>query len=334
MNKKLIALAVSGALAAPVMVAQADDSGPTLYGRINLALAANDSDFLDDTTWDVADVVSRFGIRGEEDLGNGLAAVYRYEFRVNSDVGNLASAANGRTQRLSYVGLKGGFGQVIVGSIWSTFYNIVGTYLDPTYTLGYFGYSSYAGGDYRTDNAIQYSGNFGPVAVSAQIQVDGSNVAEEDVDRWSIGASVPVGPVTIAAAYDTSENGLADADGNAVLGGSGESTDRFGAAVSYGGEGYTINAGYQSVENDDTGLDRDFWTINGGFDVGDSNRLYVQYWDGSGDDGDIDADGIVLGFYHSISSRTRVYFEGTQVGVDDVDNSDINIYLFGLRHDF
>ena len=50
MNKKLIALAVSSAIAAPM--AMADDHGPKVYGRINLALQVNDSG--DDTTTDCA----------------------------------------------------------------------------------------------------------------------------------------------------------------------------------------------------------------------------------------------------------------------------------------
>ena len=340
MNKKLIALAVAGAIATPMM-AQADDSGPNLYGRINLALGINDDDanLGSDSILDVSDVVSRFGIRGEEDLGNGLAAVYRYEFRVNADQGNLSSAASGKTQRLSYAGLKGGFGQVIIGSIWSTFYNTVGTYLDPTYTLGYFGYSSFAGGDYRTDNAIQYSGNFGPVGVSAQLQIDGGNDADDSVDRWSIGATYGIGPITLAAAYDSEKT--ATPAGADPANGDGEDKDRFGVAAGYGGDGYSVNIGYQTYTQDGSNggsdvIDRSMWTINGGVDIGESNRLYAQYWDGSDDAqaGD-DKDGIVLGFYHSLSSRTRLYFEGTQVGVDGTTaNADIKRYLLGLRHDF
>ncbi len=332
MNKKFIALAVSSTLIAPLS-SQAQESGSSLYGRINLAISVDDS--ANNTTTDLADITSRFGIRGEEDLGNGLAAVYRYEFRVNSDEGSLRSAAAGPTQRLSYVGLRGGFGEFRAGSIWSTFYNTVGTYLDPTYSLGFYGYSAYVGGDYRSDNSIQYIGNFGPVGLSAQVVVDGDNPANDNIDRWSIGGSYNIGPVLLAAAYDSEEVGIdSDGDGEVDSELTADSRDRFGIAASYSGDGYTMNLGYQTLEQDDAGVDRSFWTINTGFNVGDSNRIFIQYWDGSNDgsDGSIDGDGVVLGLYHSLSSRTRLWFEGTNA--DLVDGSEADIYLFGLRHDF
>jgi predicted porin len=33
--------------------------------------------------WDVFDNGSRLGVRGEEDLGGGLSAIYQYEFGVD-----------------------------------------------------------------------------------------------------------------------------------------------------------------------------------------------------------------------------------------------------------
>ena len=332
MNKKIIALTVSCALTAP-MTSQAQETGPTLYGRINLAISVNDS--ADNTITDLSDITSRFGIRGEEDLGNGLTAVYRYEFRVNADEGNLRSAANGATQRLSYVGLNGGFGEVRAGSLWSTYFNIVGTYLDPTYSLGYFGYSSYVGGDYRTDNVIQYAGNFGPVGLGAQVNIDNNNPADDDIDRWSVAASYTIGPVIIAAAYDSEQIGVdSNGDGNVDSQATGDTRDRIGIAASFSADNYTVNLGYQTLEQDDAGIDRSFWTVNAGYNLGDSNRLFVQYWDGStdGTDDSVDGDGVVLGFYHSISARTRLYFEGTNT--DTVDGREADIYLFGIRHDF
>ena len=57
---------------------------------------------------------TRLGVRGEEDLGNGLSAIFQMEGRFDADTG--AKTAN-RTffDRESTVGLKGSFGQVRFG---------------------------------------------------------------------------------------------------------------------------------------------------------------------------------------------------------------------------
>ena len=328
MNKKLIVLAVSGALCAPI-VAQADDSGPTLYGRLNVGIGYIDDDAADDATLDVQDISSRFGIRGEEDLGNGLAAVYRYEFRVRGDRGQIRSDPE---QRLSYVGLKGGFGQISLGSQWGAFYNMVGTHIDPTYTLGYYGYSSYAGGDYRIRDSLQYSGSFGPVSVQADFQLNGDDPADDSLDRIQVGASYAAGPMTIALAYDTRETTVEDADGNVTS--SGDNTDIFGAAVRYAADAFSIGLGYMDNDNG-----RELASIYGSYNASDSTSLYLQYWDGQGDDDDIDAEGIVFGVYHKLSDRTRIWGEATGVSRDtnrisDLSDPDRTQVVVGLRHDF
>ncbi len=124
MNKKLMAVAVAGALAAPATVlAQVQ-----IYGRANLgvdnysatgATAAN-SDFKARNR--VFDNSSRLGFRGTEDLGGGLRALFLIESGVNIDTGSQnsqAGVANASTgflaSRDSYVGLEGNWGRVTFG---------------------------------------------------------------------------------------------------------------------------------------------------------------------------------------------------------------------------
>lgn len=58
---------------------------------------------------------SRWGIRGLEDLGGGLNAVFQLESQVNVDDGTGASAGALNFQRRAFVGLQGGFGQLTLG---------------------------------------------------------------------------------------------------------------------------------------------------------------------------------------------------------------------------
>jgi predicted porin len=127
MNKKLIALAVTSVFAAPAF-AQAP-AGVTLYGRANLGLdnytasgatAGTGGDFKSRNR--VFDSGSRLGVRGVEDLGGGLRAIFQIESGVNMDTGTglgQGNQVNGSSgflgSRPSWVGLEGGFGRLTFG---------------------------------------------------------------------------------------------------------------------------------------------------------------------------------------------------------------------------
>ncbi len=126
MNKKLMALAVTSVFAAPAFAQQT--SNVTLYGRANLGLdnygaatatAANSNM---KSRFRVFDSGSRLGVRGVEDLGGGLRAIFQIESGVNIDNGNntgqagTVNASSGFLgSRPSFVGLEGGFGRLTFG---------------------------------------------------------------------------------------------------------------------------------------------------------------------------------------------------------------------------
>ena len=100
MNKKLIAVAIAAAVAAPA--AMAGDT--TMYGKVHMSINnSNDA-------WYVSDHAARWGVKGSEDLGNGLKAIFKYEVSYDVDEGGAFGSA-----RNSYLGLAGGFGTFLVG---------------------------------------------------------------------------------------------------------------------------------------------------------------------------------------------------------------------------
>jgi predicted porin len=131
MNKKLMAVAVAGALAAPVAMAQ---SNVTISGRMSLGVnqysatgntQASASGYQSrNNVWDNG---SRVTIAGAEDLGNGLKADFYVETGFNADNGllsggssnnaSLTTATNvgGLGSRIAYVGVNGGFGSLRFG---------------------------------------------------------------------------------------------------------------------------------------------------------------------------------------------------------------------------
>src|SRR5690606_21611484 len=110
-----LALATAGLAGA----AQAESS-VTLYGLIDLGYM-NDHDDAKGTSQGIDsgnESGSRWGIKGEEDLGDGLKAVFQLESGFNADNGT--SAQSGRLfGRWAYVGLKSDtLGELRLGRQW------------------------------------------------------------------------------------------------------------------------------------------------------------------------------------------------------------------------
>lgn len=124
MQKKLLTLAVAGALAAPaVSFAQ---SSVEVYGYLNMSLGYwRYKDATDQTTspdvskFDVTSVASNVGVRGRETLGGGLSAWFQVETNAPMERANNIAHTSGFASRNSAVGLQGNFGNVFVGQ-WTT----------------------------------------------------------------------------------------------------------------------------------------------------------------------------------------------------------------------
>jgi predicted porin len=175
MQKKVMALAVAGALAAPaVALAQ---SNVQIYGRINAGLdsyTANGGTTVAasklEQRYRMFDQGSRLGVRGSEDLGNGLKAIFVIESGLNIDTGSAqtqsgsANASAGTfASRDSYVGLEGGWGRFTMGrqALWygngvieqatSNYVNTGASFFSGTMSRGNNGPTT------RTNNAFVYT---------------------------------------------------------------------------------------------------------------------------------------------------------------------------------
>ena len=125
-----------------------------------------------------------------------------YEFRVHSDTGNINGS--GPTQRLTIVGIKGDWGQLSLGSQWSTLFNTVGTFIDKSKRYGGLGYYT-SGGQGRMSESVYLSTNLGGFSVSADAQMNADG-DEDDLDRATIGTNINIGGVGIGAAWQDNGN--------------------------------------------------------------------------------------------------------------------------------
>ncbi|MEW8123090.1 MAG: porin, partial [Candidatus Thiodiazotropha endolucinida] len=103
--KKVLSLAIAAALVAPAAV-MAD---ATLFGKAHFIIENVDDG--DQDVWGVDSIHSRVGVKGSEDLGGGLKALYHFEFKVHNDDG-----ADGLGDRNQFIGLSGGFGTALLGT--------------------------------------------------------------------------------------------------------------------------------------------------------------------------------------------------------------------------
>lgn len=214
MKKSLLALAVLGAFAGTA-AAQV-----TVYGIVDAGYGTRDTKIDGVDTAESRGMQSailgspRFGVRGSEDLGNGLKGIFQLEAAVNL-TGD--SATFGGAARNKFVGLEGGFGRVTLGRDTNPFHNIAAAYdvdgrNDFSTTAGNNAFS-YAGtgfglysGTFRS-NAITYtSPNFGGVTVRGQLSDEKSEnpstVTGTKSRQFALAATYANGPLSVGAAFE------------------------------------------------------------------------------------------------------------------------------------
>jgi predicted porin len=116
---KFTKVAVATAAALLAVAASAQTANVTLYGSMRLALesASYKGNAGSIRVNSMENVSSRFGFRGREELGGGLAAIFQLESGFAADTG--ANGVSGGLQQIfsreAWVGLAGGFGTAKLG---------------------------------------------------------------------------------------------------------------------------------------------------------------------------------------------------------------------------
>ena len=118
-------------------VCHAQSTSVQIYGRLNVAVEdfhnSDDAKGKSSSVARLSNNRSVLGFKGDEDLGDGLKALFQIEGTVSPDTG-----AGGIAARDSRLGLQGKMGTLFGGN-WVTPYNSATSFLDPFYptTAGY-----------------------------------------------------------------------------------------------------------------------------------------------------------------------------------------------------
>jgi len=225
MQKKLIAVAVAGALGAPALAfAQASSVQVfgTLYGEIaRIDQGAGSAGNRQDVNL-FQNPGSEIGFKGEEQLGGGMSAW----FQCASTADFRAQSAEGFCSRNSALGLKGAFGNVFVGN-WDTPFKRVGAVNRIVNETGAFGASFLLTGGASTflgaanrasfarrqNNSVNYdSPNFKGFQFMFATNTDNTataltqGAANAKPRVTSLGATYNMGPMNFGAAYEKHSN--------------------------------------------------------------------------------------------------------------------------------
>ena len=192
MKKSIIALAVAGALTAP-MIAQAD---ATVYGSLRVQVTDKDGSELD-----VQDNTSRIGIKATSELFSGATAIAHFETYANTESGSFGTPGKGR---LAYVGATGSYGTALVGRQWLPAYLWTVGKTDIMAAASTETTHSYATGG-RQGNAVAYiSPTMGGLQVAAAVVardaagVDAGGNTGDDVDATHVAVNYSVAGFGIA----------------------------------------------------------------------------------------------------------------------------------------
>jgi predicted porin len=333
MQKKLLTLAVAGALAAPV----AAFAQVTVYGSIDTGIK-NQSKVItatgDESRMSVDSQIkktNRWGLKASDDLGGGLMANFNLEGGFASDTG--ATALD--FARRAVLGFSKGGNSVDLGREYTLNFKTQGIY-DPL-SHDYGGSAGIQGGvgtaGVRTSDSVTAAFRFGAGGVAVQYgmgEVAGDNGAGSLI---AVNGDMKFGPAQIGAAFSSRE---------AAAGGTSTDTTQVGGNYKMGA--FTFRLGL-AMEDDETG-GTESQKISGGvqYDFSPTLTGRVSLYDLSVDNtagAELgSARTLVLNVEYSLSKRTLVYavfdrktLEGSLLTASTVNDGATGIGV-GITHVF
>jgi predicted porin len=324
MKKSILAIAVASLAVSTAAMAES-----TVYGNVHVSLNQFDKD--DGTgagtngNMDMTSNTSSLGVKGSEDLGDGMKAIYQMEFQV--DVADAAAIKN----RDQFVGLKGGFGTVKFGTMSSNYKQMGGKvdalYRTPAEGRGFIATQSSAlhGGTGinrgRETNTVQYaSPKFSGIQLVANTTVSGAEDETTGVGvRWS------TKDILVYADWIDGQTGTA-------ISGTGATTE---SAMKIGGkfsaDAFFVGAQYEDAEDR---TNYNYLHLNGGFNIDANNAIIATYGTASHiTDGNLDTTGMAIAYNHNLSKMTNVYVAYMDKSSDTAAIED-SAFALGIKKKF
>lgn len=350
-----VALAASTAVSAQ----STNGSSVTLYGVVDAyAQVANGASTLTRVQSGGLNG-SRFGLRGSEDLGGGLRAIFQIESGINLDDGTFGQ--NAFWGRQAWVGLQSAqFGQLSLGRQYGSIYNLTADFSE--FTNGPTGASTaviggFGGYEPVRGSATTATGNGGPSRNNNSIKLETPSFG-----GFKAGALVGLGEVS----GGTNETRIADVYGRYTAGpldvmvsfvddraaATSLSVRTTSAAAAYRLGDWRVMGGAMSVnDRQATNADGEGYWLGGDYRFGGVHTVKAQYVVSKLKEGDGKTQALGVGYQYDFSKRTALYssltqFEnegagytnrwasGVPAGLTSADDRNITEFVAGIRHTF
>jgi predicted porin len=332
MKKSLLVLAVAAAVPA---LAQAQ-TNVTFYGRIDQAIgyekysggtvAQGTANGAAVSLLSGVQSSNRWGVRGAEDLGGGLKAIFNLEGGFDADIGRgfagqASTGTNANTgggldfRRRSVAGLEGGFGTLVLGRDYDPLFRVLlgadnlglGHYNNVHTNFG----TSYG---VRIDNGIHYvSPSLGGFVLRGAygFSENFTNVpAIKATGRAiSVAGEFSTGPLYVGLGYRGNTVGNGTDSSNGILAGETGTNKYLAAGARYNFGAFAINAGYGKRDPAGTNNNTTTFWLGGDVQAG-PGRLHAQFFTiktANGAATTPQAKGLGLTYNYPLSKRTNAY---------------------------
>ena len=285
-----------------------------IYGKANVTVQSSDDG--EGSFTEIKSNASRFGLKGSEKITDGLEAVYKFEFQVDvSDADSKGDNDDNISARNQYVGLKGAYGQVVVGRNDTALKQSQGK-LDLFNDLEGDIKNVFKGENRLGDSITYTSKSYEGFKVLATF------IAEDDVDAdngYSMAVTYGDSALKKSAVYAAI---AADSEVNGY--------DVVRATVQGKIEDFRLGAMYQTQEKLDGSAEADGYLVNAAYLMG-SNTFKVQYQAMDFDDSD-DKTAVSVGVDHKFNKNIKVF--GFYSSFDMDNNVDQDYVGLGMEYKF
>jgi predicted porin len=308
MKKTALSLAIAAVLPAFANAEKVEVEMPNFYGKVNVSVQNTQEG--DDSISELVSNASRLGVKGKIALNHGLEGIYQLEYETQVDDGD----KSGQTfsQRNIFAGVKGGFGQVIVGKF-DTPFKKAQKKIDLFNDLEGDIKSAISAHDNRTSNTIQYS-----TPKMAGLVATVAHIASEDEtvnDGTSSSLTFSQKNVYAAIAYDTDVE---------------DATDALRLVAQYSVSDFTFGALWEQDNTEGSDNEKEGWVYSASYKLNSDIKLKAQY--GESDIVKDNAETYSLGADYKLAKNAKAFAFVTDEAFGD--DSSKEYYGVGLEYKF
>lgn len=311
MKKTALSLAIAAVLPTFANAEKVEVEMPEFYGKVNVSVQ-NTQEEGKGSISELVSNASRLGVKGKIELKHGLEGIYQLEYETQVDDGD----KGGQTfaQRNIFAGIKGGFGQVIVGKF-DTPFKKAQSKIDLFNDLEGDIKSVISSHDNRKSNTIQYSTPkmSGLVATVAHIASEDETVN----DGTSSSLTFTQKNVYAAIAYDTDVE---------------TDTDALRLVAQYSVSDFTFGALWEQDNTAGSDNEKEGWVYSAAYKLNSDIKLKAQYGESDIVVGKDNAETYSLGADYKLGKGAKAYAFVTDETYDE--NKSNQYYGVGLEYKF